>query len=205
MDNKITNKKWTTVFFSLLIVVLFMVGCSDSPSISPYSSSSYKSEPKETKPEYQPTEPEPQPVDIDPQPVEPEVHPIDPEPQPIDPEPVEPIQPINDGELQIGDVVRIQNVNTIMENGKSHGLHIRGKPKLQDKFIRGHVFDGAVGIIQHGPIHDGTYVWWLITWKRNSPLVKWLPEYKNLCDDTVCSVWSVQYLNNGQKTVLIKK
>ena len=66
------------------------------------------------------------------------------------------------------------------------------EPKLGDKFISGHVFDGAVGTIFDGPIHDGTYTWWRILWNLDDPNVTWIPNVADECKNAQCFVWSVE-------------
>ena len=108
-----------------------------------------------------------------------------------------------DHELRVGDKVVVQNVDKILEDGKPHGLHTRGEPKLGEEFIWGHVFDGAIGTIFDGPIDDGTYTWWRILWNLDDPNVTWVPNVEDKCKNEQCFVWSVE--STEGEAVLMKK
>ena len=189
------------VFFPILILSILILGCDRFND--PYRNGTLSSDPPEDNNNPPMVSEVVPPKDGEDDPPEPDKV-LPPEDGENDPPEPNKVLPPEDEEFQIGDAVIIQNVNNILENGNLHGLHIRGEPKLKEIYIWGHVFDGALGIIREGPIHDGGYVWWRILWV-NDPALEWLPKYEELCTTTVCAVWSVQFLDNGQMTVLVKK
>lgn len=102
--------------------------------------------------------------------------------------------------LRIGVFVIVQNVDPI-------GLRTRGKPKLGDQFITGHVFDGAIGEIVDGPVENDDHIWWKIHWRRDNPkhIVTWIPGLKDVCRKEFCTVWSAQFVKEVKEPVLIRK
>ena len=117
--------------------------------------------------------------------------------------------PPEDGQekLRIGVFVIVQNVNQILENGRPHGLHTRGKPRLGVQFITGHVFNGAIGEIVDGPVENDNHIWWKIHWNRDNPkhIVTWIPGLEEVCRQEFCTVWSAQFVKEVKGPVLIRK
>ena len=110
-------------------------------------------------------------------------------------------------ELRIGVFVTVQNVNHILENGVPHGLHTRARPQLGDRFITGHVFNGAIGEIVDGPIEADNHIWWKIHWNRDNAfhIVTWIPGLEEGCREEFCEVWSAQFVKEVNGPVLIRK
>ncbi len=184
----------------LCILTIVIFGCAEEKVVNRII---YIDPPEDTKvvpPELEVTPPAPVVEDVPDVPLEPVVEDVPDVPlEPV----VEDVPDVLPDELRIGDKVVAQNVNKILEDGKPHGLHTRIEPKLGDKFISGHVFDGAVGTIFDGPIDDGTYTWWRILWNLNDPNVTWIPNVADKCKNAQCFVWSVESIRG--EAVLIKK
>lgn len=110
-------------------------------------------------------------------------------------------------ELRIGVFVTVQNVNHILEDGLPHGLHTRAEPRLGDRFITGHVFNGAIGEIVDGPIEADNHIWWKIHWNRDNAfhIVTWIPGLEEVCREEICEVWSAQFIKEVKGPVLIRK
>ena len=110
-------------------------------------------------------------------------------------------------EIKIGVFVIVQNVNQILEDGLPHGLHTRGEPKLDERFIIGHVFNGAVGKVVDGPVKNDNHTWWKIHWNRDNPkhIVTWIPGAEEICRQELCKVWSAQFIKEVEDPVLVRK
>ena len=194
-----THKPFVRLFFIVsLLTTLFVFGCTESSNVTPVGPSTRSS--GESTPSETPDDPE----DVEGAAINIEDVVGDPIPEnnPIE-EPPEDEQE----ELRIGVFVIVQHVNQILENGQPHGLHTRGEPKLGDRFITGHVFNGAIGEIVDGPVENDNHIWWKIHWNRDNPkhIVTWIPGLEEVCRQEFCTVWSAQFVKEVEGPVLIRK
>lgn len=194
-----THKPFVRLFFIVsLLTTLFIFGCTESSNVTPVGPRAQPSNggtPSET-----PDDPE----DVEGAAVNVEEVVGDPIPENNQ---VEDPPEDEQEKLRIGVFVIVQNVNQILENGQPHGLHTRGKAKLGDQFITGHVFNGAIGEIVDGPVENDNHIWWKIHWNRDNPkhIVTWIPGIEEVCRQEFCTVWSAQFVKEVEGPVLIRK